>query len=74
MGKEVVKSILQVGPDWMECVLSFPPDLLWKLFIERLCKYDESAPGPLIIPQTKLARFRLTSEVLKRLNFLQKFN
>lgn len=45
MGKEVVKSILQVGPDWMGCVLSSPPDLLWKLFIERLCKYDESAQG-----------------------------
>lgn len=40
-------------------VLSFPPYLLLKLFIERLCKYDQSAPGPLIICWTKLAPFRL---------------
>lgn len=71
MGKEAVKSILQVGPDWMWCVLSFPPDLLWKLFIERLCKYNESFLGPLIIPWIEPSPFKLISEVLKRLNFLK---
>lgn len=71
-GEGVLKSILQVGPDWIWRVLSFPPDLLWKLFIERLCKYDdESSLGPLIIPWIEPAPFKLISEVLKRLNFLK---